>query len=333
MKNTNKKASKKALILVLIGALLLSSVLFAISLWEQQQNYKGEETPKTDSTDDKIGGEDYALNKDIETLLVIGLDKFDEDVDTSSYSNDQQADFLMLFVLDNQNKTCRALHINRDTMTEMNVLGVGGQEIGKITQQIALSHTYGNGQNVSCRNTAKAVSNLLQGIKVNHYVSVTMDAVPVYNDLVGGVTVEVLDDFTGIDDTLVKGEKVTLMGDRALLYVRNRYGMEDSTNSHRMIRQKQYIEELYKLTREKAAQEDSFVLTAWDKISPYTVSDCYEQDLLELYEKVSNYEYLGMEQIKGESVVGERFMEFYPDEDALNELILKIFYTSEVTAG
>lgn len=327
MKKTKKKASKKALTLVLICALLLSSVLFVISIWEQQQNYKGEETPKTDSTDDNIGIDNYELNKDIETLLVIGLDKFDEDVDTSSYSNDQQADFLMLFVLDNQNKTCKALHINRDTMTEMNVLGVGGQEIGKITQQIALSHTYGNGQNVSCRNTAKAVSNLLQGIKVNHYVSVTMDAVPVYNDLVGGVTVEVLDDFTGIDDTLVKGEKVTLMGNHALVYVRNRYGMEDSTNSHRMIRQKQYIEELYKLTREKVQKDEGFILTAWEELAQYTVSDCYEQDLLELYEKVSEYEYLGTEQIEGESVVGERFMEFYPDEDALKELVIKTFYT------
>ncbi len=330
MKKTNKKASKKALTLVLICALLLSSVLFAISIWEQQQNYKGEETPKTDSIDDNIGIDDYELNKDVETLLVIGLDKFSEDVDTSSYDNDQQADFLMLFVLDNQNKTCKALHINRDTMVEMSVLGVAGQEIGTIKQQLALSHTYGNGQNVSCRNTAKAVSNLLQGVKVNHYVSVTMDAVPVYNDLVGGVTVEVLDDFSGIDDTLVKGEKVTLMGNHALVYVRNRYGMEDSTNSHRMIRQKQYVEELYKLTREKVQKDEGFILTAWEELAQYTVSDCYEQDLLELYEKVSEYEYLGTEQIKGESVVGERFMEFYPDEDALKELVIKTFYTPKV---
>lgn len=327
MKKTNKKAKKKALALVLVCVVVLCSALLAISVWEQKQNFVGEQSTQESSTSVEANGVEYELNKSIETVLVMGLDKFSEDVDTSSYDNDQQADFLMLFVLDNQNKTCKALHIDRDTMVEMNILGVAGQEVGTITQQLALSHTYGNGQNVSCRNTAKAVSNLLNGIEINHYVSVTMDAVPVYNDLVGGVTVEVLDDFTGIDDTLVKGEKVTLMGDHALTYVRTRYGMDDSTNSHRMIRQRQYIEELYRISREKVKEDENFVITVWDKLAQYTVSDCYEQDLFEIYEKVSEYEYLGTERIKGESVVGERFMEFYPDEDALRELIIKMFYT------
>ncbi|MBQ8765751.1 MAG: LCP family protein [Clostridia bacterium] len=327
MKKTNKKANKKALVLVLICIILFCSVLFAISVWEQQQNYRDENTTGTTSATE-INSDEYTLNKNIETVLVMGLDKFSEnaDAETQSYKNDQQADFLMLFIIDNQNETCRALHINRDTMAEMDVLGVAGQKVGTVTQQLALSHTYGNGQNVSCRNTANAVSRLLGGVKIDHYVSVTMDAVPIFNDLVGGVTVEVLDDFTGIDDTLIKGEKVTLMGEKALIYVRTRYGMENSTNSNRMIRQKQYIEELYNITRSKIDEDESFILTAWEKMAEYTVSDCYEQDLLGIYEKISGYEYLGTEQLKGESVVGERFMEFYPDEDALNQFVKETFY-------
>lgn len=329
MKKTNKKASKKkALLLVLICVVVMCSALLAISIWENQQDFVGER-PSEQITGEKTDSVEYKLNKNIETVLVMGLDKFSEEVDSSSYDNDQQADFLMLFVLDNQNKTCKAIHINRDTMVEMDVLGVAGQKVGTTTQQIALSHTYGNGQNVSCRNTTKAVSNLLDGIDVTHYLSVTMDAVPVFNDLVGGVTVEVLDDFTGIDDTLVKGEKVTLMGDKALTYVRNRYGLEDSTNSNRMIRQKQYIEELYRITREKTKSDENFVLTAWQELSQYAVSDCYEQDLLQIYEKISGYEYLGTINIEGKSLVGESFMEFYPDEEKLEKLVLEMFYISE----
>ena len=329
MKKTNKKASKKkALLLVLICVVVMCSALLAISIWENQQDFVGER-PSEEVIGENTDSVEYKLNKNIETVLVMGLDKFSEDVDSSSYDNDQQADFLMLFVLDNQNKTCKAIHINRDTMGDMVVLGVAGQKVGTTTQQIALSHTYGNGQNVSCRNTTKAVSNLLDGIDVTHYLSVTMDAVPVFNDLVGGVTVEVLDDFTGIDDTLVKGEKVTLMGDKALTYVRNRYGLEDSTNSNRMIRQKQYIEELYRITREKTKSDENFVLTAWQELSQYAVSDCYEQDLLQIYEKISGYEYLGTVNIEGKSLVGESFMEFYPDEEKLEKLVLEMFYISE----
>lgn len=329
MKKTNKKASKKkALLLVLICVVVMCSALLAISIWENQQDFVGER-PSEGVTGENTDSVEYKLNKNIETVLVMGLDKFSDEVDSSSYDNDQQADFLMLFVLDNQNKTCKAIQINRDTMVEMDVLGVAGQKVGTTTQQIALSHTYGNGQNVSCRNTTKAVSNLLDGIDVTHYLSVTMDAVPVFNDLVGGVTVEVLDDFTGIDDTLVKGEKVTLMGDKALTYVRNRYGLENSTNSNRMIRQKQYIEELYRITREKTQNDENFVLTAWQELSQYTVSDCYEQDLLQIYEKISGYEYLGTVNIEGKSLVGESFMEFYPDEEKLEKLVLEMFYISE----
>mgnify|MGYP000585160404 FL=1 len=70
-----------------------------------------------------------------------------------------------------------------------------------------------------------------------------MDAVPILNDLLGGVEVTVLDDFSGIDDTLIKGETVTLHGDHALTYVRERYGLEDSSNSTRMVRQRQYMTE------------------------------------------------------------------------------------------
>lgn len=329
MKKTNKKASKKkALLLVLICVVVMCSALLAISIWENQQDFVGE-GPIEEVTGENTDSVEYKLNKNIETVLVMGLDKFSDEVDSSSYDNDQQADFLMLFVLDNQNKTCKAIHINRDTMVEMDVLGVAGQKVGTTTQQIALSHTYGNGQNVSCRNTTKAVSNLLDGINVTHYLSVTMDAVPVFNDLVGGVTVEVLDDFTGIDDTLIKGERVTLVGDKALTYVRNRHGLEDSTNSNRMIRQKQYIEELYRITREKTKSDENFVLTAWQELSQYTVSDCYEQDLLQIYEKISGYEYLGTVNIEGESLVGESFMEFYPDEEKLEKLVLEMFYISE----
>lgn len=72
----------------------------------------------------------------------------------------------------------------------------------------------------------------------------TMGAVPYINDLVGGVPVTVLDDFSGIDDSLVEGETITLKGEQALHYVRIRGGLEDSSNLNRMKRQQQYLESM-----------------------------------------------------------------------------------------
>ena len=57
----------------------------------------------------------YSPRKGIETILFIGLDKFEAKEDKFGYLNDQQCDFLMLFVLDEEDGSCDVLHLNRDT--------------------------------------------------------------------------------------------------------------------------------------------------------------------------------------------------------------------------
>lgn len=315
----------KVIAVLLAMIILVCGILFAINLWEtrNRKEFDREATSNFDSVIE-YEGRKYNLNENVETLLVIGLDKFEIE-NTESYSNDMQADFLMLLVVDNENKTFTGLHINRDTVTEVDVLGVAGDKIDVNEQQIALAHTYGNGKEVSCRNTAVAVSNLLN-VEIDHYVSVTMDAVEVFNDYVGGVELTVLDDFSGIDDSLVKGKTVTLKGDHALNYVRGRQGLDDTTNNRRMVRQRQYIEALYQKALLCMEDDDSFVLNAASKLSSYIVSDCSANRLQTIAEKLAEYEFNGIQDMKGESVAGEKFMEFYPDAKALKETIVGLFY-------
>lgn len=65
-------------------------------------------------------------------------------------------------------------------------------------------------------------------------------------DSVGGVTVMVNDDFTGVDDTLIKGEAVTLYGVHAMNFVRSRMSMKDDpVNINRLARQREYLNALY----------------------------------------------------------------------------------------
>lgn len=308
----------------------VSTALLLLNIWEKRQGvFRVQEVDGSLSETVELDGKSYLLNGDIETALVIGLDKFDAQTDDTSYINDQQADFLMLLVFDNKKAECTAVQINRDTMTGINILGVAGQKINTVTRQIALAHTYGNGRQVSCRNTADAVSGLLYGVDIDNYLSVTMDAVPVFNDLVSGVTLEVLDDFTGIDDTLIKGETVTLTGDQALRYVRSRYGMEDSTNAHRMKRQQQYVRALYEKTKETALQNEGFIAEATLKLSDYIVSNCTVNKLENLFGKISSYKFNGIRNIEGESQKGEEFIEFYPDEASLKSMVVELFYKPE----
>ncbi len=323
-KSKGNKYFLKLVTIILVMIFLLSGTLLVLEVWDSNRgHFKG-----TSANNDAVvfDGKEYALKKNVETFLVMGLDKFEGASASDSYNNDKQADFLMLFVFDNQTKKCSAIHINRDTMTDVNVLGVAGNKVDTVKKQIALAHTYGNGRNVSCQNTAEAVSGLLNGVKVNHYISLSMDSVAVFNDFVGGVDVVVNDDFSGIDDTLVNGQTVTLKGEHALNFVRTRYGLEDSTNSTRMKRQQQYLNALFTKVKDCMAQDDEFSVKAAMKMSDYIISDRSATQLQELGKKINEYEFKGIKEIEGESKLGEEFIEFYPDKQAIQELVISLFY-------
>ena len=271
-----------------------------------------------------IGGKEYYLNENISTLLLIGVD--DMEIEQSrGYRNTAMADFLVLAVFDNEKKTCTLLQINRNTMTDVPMLGATGDYIGLTTEQITYAHSYGDGLEESCENTALAVSRLLYGMKVDNYLSLTMGGITALNDAVGGVTVTIEDDFSGVDDTLVKGETVTLMGEHAVNFVRARYSLKDDTNVSRMRRQATYMTALVSKLREKLAEDDAFILGLYNAVADYLVTDCDINELGEISEGLSTYGLGGIVTPEGETVHGE-LTEFYPDEAALQQLIADLFY-------
>ena len=323
-KRNDKRKLMRGLAVALLAVFLLTGAFLLLELWEKRQSIFPEQ--KTENTVYEYNGVEYVKNEDVESFLILGLDKFEDAINNDSYNNDQRADFLMLLVFDNSEKKFTAVHLNRDTMVNMNVLGVAGQKIGTVNKQLALAHTYGNGRDVSCRNTADAVSELLNGVKVNHYLSITMDAVPILNDLLGGVEVTVLDDFSGIDDTLIKGETVTLHGDHALTYVRERYGLEDSSNSTRMVRQRQYMTAVYDKAMLEIENDDNFVIEASSKLADYIVSDRSVNQLQKIAKKLSQYKFTEIETLEGESVIKDGLMEFRPDADSIDKIVFELFY-------
>ena len=273
-----------------------------------------------------LGGNWYTPRENIETVLLIGLDKFQEEIEQEdSYRNLQQSDFLILAIFDHDAQTCTALQVDRDTMAQIHILGLKGEDLGTFEGQLALSHTYGSGGSDSARNTVRAVSDFLYGVEIDRYISFSMDAVAAINDSLGGVTVKVLDDFSQVDPTLVQGETVTLHGEQALTYVRSRRDMKDSSNVARMVRQRQYLSSLYAQTA-SYAEDHSGLADLVVSISPYIDSDCAAQQLYNLAGDVANYDLTEIQTIKGESKKGENFMEFYPDEDALTQQVIQLFY-------
>ena len=86
----------------------------------------------------------------------------------------------------------------------------------------------------------EAVEGLLLGESIDFYVAMNMDGISELNDLAGGVTVTLEDDFSSIDPAMAKGTTLTLHGDQAETFVRSRMTVGDGTNASRMERQEAF---------------------------------------------------------------------------------------------
>lgn len=327
MKLRINKDHLRVIVIIAAAALVLALFFAFLSGWEK--GYGAVDADSIDPASDgriSVAGHWYVPNEEIKTVLVLGVDKFAAETGEDGYKNAQQADFLLLLLIDEQNESYKALHLNRDTMAQIPVLGVRGEKAGSITGQLALAHTYGSGGADSCRNTVDAVSDFLYGARIDHYLSFTMDAVAEINDLVGGVTVTLTENFSELDPSMAQGATLTLNGEQALTYVRYRRGLEDSSNLSRMERQRQYLAAFREQLARKTADDDSFFMKAADALSGYLVSDCTVSQLSRLFDDLTTYTYEGFETPEGEAVKGEEFMEFYVDEDALKQQLLSLLY-------
>lgn len=271
-----------------------------------------------------VNGRWYA-ERNLETVLVMGVDAQEGLAQQDSYNNDDQTDFLMLFLQDVDTGRSAAIHLNRDTMTDITTLGVTGQPTGTRRAQLALAYNYGSGDHVSSNNVVDAVEHLLYGMQVDHYITLSMDAVPIMNDWAGGVAVEVLDDFSGIDDSLVMGEMIRLKGNQALTYVRTRKGLDDSSNLHRMERQRQYASEWVASARRQLDNAES-VADLVLQLDGHYRSDCTIDQLRSFAQNLSANPSVHAYELEGEAVKGDVHMEFYVDETALQQLVLELFY-------
>lgn len=303
-------------VMLFSGLQILESTVFAP---------RREENAQMESKKITRNGVDYYPRQDITVIMLLGIDQFGPVKASGSYNNTGAADMVALLIFDEKNETYSVLGLNRDAMVTMPVLGIGGKPAGTQYAQLALSHTQGSGLEDSCENTRKTVSDLLYGLKIDYYFSMHMDAITILNDAVGGVEVNVVDDFSEIDPTIQKG-KMTLRGQQAINYVRTRKEVGDQLNISRMERQKEYVSGFLTALRNKAEQSESFMLSAYEQADPYVVTDISTKQMTSLFQRYADYQYTGMVTLEGKNVLTEVYYEFHIDEEKLDELILKLFY-------
>lgn len=310
-----------AIIVLLVLVILYSGLRILESTVFYNQNAV---TLQTESKTISRGGVKYFPRQDITVVMFLGIG-WDGEATVKEMNHGGAVDMAAVMIFDPQKEQCDILALNRDLMVDMPVINNSGKEDGTYFGQLAYSHTYGTGMEDSCVNTRRTISNLLYGLRIDYYFSMRMDAIGIVNDSVGGVTVNITDDFSGVDPTLTMGP-VTLRGEQARTFVQSRMAIGDGLNLSRMRRQEEYLRNLVPAMQAAMEEDETFPIRVYEQIADYTVTDCTAPIISRLAEDYGDYSMGEIYSVPGENRMGKEYMEFYADEEALDELILELFY-------
>lgn len=334
-KSRHQRKKQKMLILGLAAAVIFVGLAatVVINKLKEQKNYH---VTGANSVDVGAGyryteynGKKYQYNNRVTTLLYAGLDSFDELKKTATYGDKARADSIMLIVLDEVSKKMSVVAINRDTMTEVHRFSRKGDDLGVYVTHLGYAYTNGDGGEASCENLKTAVSTLFNNLPIDGYMVSNQTSIVMINDLVGGVTVTVPnDDLAAKYPELTTGNVVTLDESNVRAYVQQRDTAVNFSNEGRIERQKSFVlsfmDEFGAMVKEDAS-------SVWDSLeacSDWMQTDITKNKYLSLADAFSNTNltpdsyYI----LEGEDQLGELHDEFYYDEDALQELIIKLFY-------
>ena len=277
----------------------------------------------------EYNGKKYQYNNRITTLLYAGLDSFDELKATAVYGDKARADSIMLIVLDEADKKMSVVAINRDTMTEVRRFSRNGDDLGTYVTHLGYAYSNGDGGEASCENLKEAVMNLFGGLPISGYIVSNQTSIPMINDLVGGVTVTVPnDDLAAQYPELTAGSVVTLDESNVRAYVQQRDTSVDFSNEGRIERQKSFVVSFMDSFGTLVKEDASSVWSKLEACDRWLQTDITKNKYLSLADAFSNTSFTSDSYyiLEGEDQLGELHDEFYYDEDALQELIIKLFY-------
>lgn len=310
------------LLLAVVGIVILNKI--EENAYPEQRGQMSQDFGKLPTAE--YQGRTYQMKPNLTSMLFIGYDKAD-DAPQVGFRQGGQADFLMLVVLDSKEKVIRQLQIERDTIADMVVLGVTGNEVGTRRMQICLSHAYGADEEANCKYTVDAVRNLLQGVPIDLYMAMDIRGIDIFNDAIGGVTVDIEDDFSAYDPTMVQGTTMTLHGHQAELFVRYRYDIGAGSNESRMRRQQAYMKAATEQISKRVAENSSFANTMLDAIEGVSNTNVSRGRFINEINRASTYDIRPVDTLAGEYKIGnDGFMEFHADEDSIISWVMNVFY-------
>ncbi len=323
-------------VVIIVAALAL--LIGGILLFQQQEAEKNNET-RGDMSEGfgqlktvEWGGKTYREKPAVTTLLIAGTDKHGNPEATGSneYRSGSPADFLLLLAIDHTDKKIHQLQIDRDTMADVTVLGVFGNEVGTRIMQICLAHYYGKTLEDNAKYTVDAVNRLLDELAdIDGYYIIDYSTVPVLNDAIGGVKVKLQYDMTSVHPDWKQGAEIELHGKDAETFIRTRMTVGSGTNEERMDRQGEYMKKAIQKIKSLISADLEFGEGLLEKLKAYATTNITAKRLADEMNKANSYEILPVDHPEGEYGLDENdeFVEFRMRENAAAEWVLAHLYT------
>lgn len=331
-----RKKTKRTLIIVIsviLAILLLLAGTFAFMYYRgKSQFHKNDGNIKTDTVvlnDDDIeyGGKIYSLNKNIVSILFIGVDK--QNINSNfGYGMNGQADSLFVMAIDTLNKTVKLIPISRETMVDVDLYDNGGQYAGIKKEQLCLAYAYGNTAEQSSKNVLKSVRRALFDINISSYVTIDLMGVSRMTVKMGGVTLDCLEELKINGKIRPVGETLMLKGQSAVDYIQMR-GDDEQANNRRMARQKQFLSAFASEVGNQIMDDFSKLTTYYNAMKPYMSTDLSFSQITYLATNVltrnigSSFDY---KLIDGTIAKGEKWIEFTPDSESITKALIDVFY-------
>jgi LCP family protein required for cell wall assembly len=329
MRRNKRYYITRALIAVFALAFIFSGAMMIRTLVKQSQAKQhnawtaptGSET-ETLAAKEEYQGKKYRLNSSLSTVLFLGIDYgSEEDNKGNVVGTEGRSDTIILFILDDDNKTIKALLIPRDTMVNVDYYDEKGYYFTSAYTQITRQYSFGDSRKRSNYLTRKKVSEALLGIRVDDCLSFDAAGIVPVVEALGGVTITFTEDHTDIDPAYKKGASVKLSGKEMEHFIRERDVEETGSNIPRVLRSYDLVQSVFTQLKNGTANYTLDELS--DIASEYIESDLDAETL----KKLSSYTFIDETiLLPGETTRPGKYDEYHLNVEEEKELLLELFY-------
>ena len=271
----------------------------------------------------------YKYRDDVISILLMGIDYMSDENHWfyETISNGGNADVMALVILNTKTFDFSILYIPRDTMADVIAMDAEGNYIDTVRTNISTAHSYGDGKDLSCQLTADAVSRLLYGVPVNRYIALDFDALYTLNTIIGGLTITFTEDYSDINAAYTKGSTVTMNSTQMNQFITYRNIYNVSSAYDRGVRNMAVLKALFEQCKDEIAADPMVALDFMSQLGSYLTTDLALREITFLASNIGKMNFTSDTIIKlpGESVMGEEYAEFYPDEQWLHDFVADTF--------